>query len=298
MNLIHIYRRMHIPTGPGDSNDTINDTIRVTCVAQPEHKNVAATMLSEAVKSASSPPSLCSAILKAIVSLFVRHQPATVELLSSSTSIESIVLADDVHTQLIPSTNTNHTQHYSQHHQHHHPHQTPVAPYPPYTVTTEHCTIHSQSTQSLYFTTQPSSTFSFYSCSSCSSSFMASASSCASTTLAPPLPPFIVVSPTTTFNNSSAGHFRPICINVNADDSRVYRRLLVQLEETERRFDDFWNTHLIRLKQCLDLRRFEQDFRELQVTHRRYSFQSIPFKLDLALSPCPYKRALLNGMLQ
>ncbi|XP_031630381.1 guanine nucleotide exchange factor DBS isoform X3 [Contarinia nasturtii] len=42
-------------------------------------------------------------------------------------------------------------------------------------------------------------------------------------------------------------------------------RLLVQLEETERRFDDFWNTHLIRLKQCLDLRRFEQDFRELQI---------------------------------
>lgn len=49
------------------------------------------------------------------------------------------------------------------------------------------------------------------------------------------------------------------------DDHRVYRRLLVQLEETERRFDEFWTTHLARLKQCLDLRRFEQDFRELQV---------------------------------
>ncbi|XP_054741080.1 guanine nucleotide exchange factor DBS isoform X4 [Anastrepha obliqua] len=41
-------------------------------------------------------------------------------------------------------------------------------------------------------------------------------------------------------------------------------RLLVQLEETERRFDEFWRTHRNRLQQCLDLRRFEQDFRELQ----------------------------------
>lgn len=66
---------------------------------------------------------------------------------------------------------------------------------------------------------------------------------------------------------TSAGNL--LSFNVNAhhlDDSRVYRRLLVQLEETERRFDDFWNTHLTRLKQCLDLRRFEQDFRELQVS--------------------------------
>lgn len=47
--------------------------------------------------------------------------------------------------------------------------------------------------------------------------------------------------------------------------SRDYRRLLVQLEETERRFDDFWNSHLTRLRQCLELRLFEQDFRELQV---------------------------------
>lgn len=49
------------------------------------------------------------------------------------------------------------------------------------------------------------------------------------------------------------------------DDSRDYRRLLVQLEETERRFDEFWEKHSIRLKQCLKLRQFEQDFRELQV---------------------------------
>lgn len=52
----------------------------------------------------------------------------------------------------------------------------------------------------------------------------------------------------------------------HSDDNCDYRRLLVQLEETERRFDEFWNIHLSRLKQCLELRRFEQDFRELQVS--------------------------------
>ncbi|XP_032590893.1 guanine nucleotide exchange factor DBS isoform X3 [Drosophila grimshawi] len=43
-------------------------------------------------------------------------------------------------------------------------------------------------------------------------------------------------------------------------------RLLVQLEETERRFDEFWRTHRNRLEQCLLLRMFEHDFRELQNT--------------------------------
>ncbi|XP_067010975.1 guanine nucleotide exchange factor DBS [Anabrus simplex] len=41
-------------------------------------------------------------------------------------------------------------------------------------------------------------------------------------------------------------------------------RLLVQLEETERTFDEFWLNHSARLRQCLELRRFEQDFKELQ----------------------------------
>lgn len=57
----------------------------------------------------------------------------------------------------------------------------------------------------------------------------------------------------------------PRSLRDDDDDSRDYRRLLVQLEETERRFDDFWGSHLQRLRQCLELRLFEQDFRELQV---------------------------------
>ncbi|XP_035911796.1 guanine nucleotide exchange factor DBS-like isoform X2 [Anopheles stephensi] len=47
-------------------------------------------------------------------------------------------------------------------------------------------------------------------------------------------------------------------------------RLLVQLEETERQFEDFWTMHLSRLKKCLELRRFEQDFRELQNNFDRH----------------------------
>ncbi|XP_046383423.1 guanine nucleotide exchange factor DBS-like [Ischnura elegans] len=43
-------------------------------------------------------------------------------------------------------------------------------------------------------------------------------------------------------------------------------RLLVQLEETERTFDDFWSIHSTRLRQCLELRKFEYDFRELQAS--------------------------------
>ncbi|XP_014297307.1 guanine nucleotide exchange factor DBS isoform X3 [Microplitis demolitor] len=43
-------------------------------------------------------------------------------------------------------------------------------------------------------------------------------------------------------------------------------RLLVQLEETERTFDLFWSHHSSRLRHCLALRQFEQDFRELQAS--------------------------------
>ncbi|XP_014681378.1 PREDICTED: guanine nucleotide exchange factor DBS-like isoform X2 [Priapulus caudatus] len=40
-------------------------------------------------------------------------------------------------------------------------------------------------------------------------------------------------------------------------------RLLVQLEETERVFDSFWQKHELKLQQCLQLRKFEQEFRVL-----------------------------------
>ncbi|XP_044290403.1 probable guanine nucleotide exchange factor MCF2L2 [Varanus komodoensis] len=42
-------------------------------------------------------------------------------------------------------------------------------------------------------------------------------------------------------------------------------RLLAQLDETERAFDQFWSKHQLKLEQCLQLRHFEQDFREVKL---------------------------------
>ncbi len=43
-------------------------------------------------------------------------------------------------------------------------------------------------------------------------------------------------------------------------------RLLGQLDETEAAFDDFWDKHQAKLEQCLQLRHFEQNFREVRCT--------------------------------
>uniref|UniRef100_A0A8D2L7K2 MCF.2 cell line derived transforming sequence-like 2 n=1 Tax=Varanus komodoensis TaxID=61221 RepID=A0A8D2L7K2_VARKO len=45
--------------------------------------------------------------------------------------------------------------------------------------------------------------------------------------------------------------------------SDCLNRLLAQLDETERAFDQFWSKHQLKLEQCLQLRHFEQDFREV-----------------------------------
>uniref|UniRef100_A0A8D2ZVG0 Mcf.2 cell line derived transforming sequence-like a n=1 Tax=Scophthalmus maximus TaxID=52904 RepID=A0A8D2ZVG0_SCOMX len=42
------------------------------------------------------------------------------------------------------------------------------------------------------------------------------------------------------------------------------QRLLGQLDETETAFDDFWERHRTKLEQCLQLRHFEQHFREVK----------------------------------
>ena len=41
----------------------------------------------------------------------------------------------------------------------------------------------------------------------------------------------------------------------------VLYRLLLQLEETLHNFDEFWSRHEQKLQQCLQLRRFEEDFK-------------------------------------
>uniref|UniRef100_A0A3Q2PDY0 MCF.2 cell line derived transforming sequence like n=1 Tax=Fundulus heteroclitus TaxID=8078 RepID=A0A3Q2PDY0_FUNHE len=53
--------------------------------------------------------------------------------------------------------------------------------------------------------------------------------------------------------------------NMNQDELEnlaTVQRLLSQLDETERAFDEFWIRHQTKLEQCLQLRHFEHNFRE------------------------------------
>ncbi|XP_078063171.1 guanine nucleotide exchange factor DBS [Mustelus asterias] len=50
------------------------------------------------------------------------------------------------------------------------------------------------------------------------------------------------------------------------ENNATVERLLIQLDETENAFDQFWSKHHLKLEQCLQLRHFEQDFREVKVT--------------------------------
>uniref|UniRef100_A0A3Q3LAQ1 MCF.2 cell line derived transforming sequence-like 2 n=1 Tax=Mastacembelus armatus TaxID=205130 RepID=A0A3Q3LAQ1_9TELE len=47
------------------------------------------------------------------------------------------------------------------------------------------------------------------------------------------------------------------------ENQTTVERLLAQLDETENAFEQFWCTHHLKLEQCLQLRHFEQDFREV-----------------------------------
>uniref|UniRef100_A0A673UCG6 MCF.2 cell line derived transforming sequence like n=1 Tax=Suricata suricatta TaxID=37032 RepID=A0A673UCG6_SURSU len=50
------------------------------------------------------------------------------------------------------------------------------------------------------------------------------------------------------------------------DNQSTVQRLLAQLQETEAAFDAFWAKHQQKLQQCLQLRHFEQDFREVKAS--------------------------------
>lgn len=45
----------------------------------------------------------------------------------------------------------------------------------------------------------------------------------------------------------------------------IFHRLLVQMEETDKVFDNFWEQFSGRLKQCYSLRAFEESFNIVQV---------------------------------
>ena len=50
--------------------------------------------------------------------------------------------------------------------------------------------------------------------------------------------------------------------NLSSISHRSHYKLL-QLDDTERSFDRFWLKHEVRLRQCLHLRQFEEDFRKV-----------------------------------
>ncbi|XP_063772414.1 probable guanine nucleotide exchange factor MCF2L2 isoform X2 [Pseudophryne corroboree] len=50
------------------------------------------------------------------------------------------------------------------------------------------------------------------------------------------------------------------------ENMATVERLLAQLDETEKAFDQFWCRHHLKLEQCLQLRHFEHGFRELKLT--------------------------------
>ncbi|KAM9461722.1 guanine nucleotide exchange factor DBS isoform 1-T1 [Clarias gariepinus] len=56
---------------------------------------------------------------------------------------------------------------------------------------------------------------------------------------------------------------------LNPDETEnltTVERLLAQLDETENAFQQFWSRHHLKLEQCLQLRHFEQDFREVKLS--------------------------------
>ncbi|XP_057708460.1 guanine nucleotide exchange factor DBS-like isoform X2 [Corythoichthys intestinalis] len=83
--------------------------------------------------------------------------------------------------------------------------------------------------------------------------------------------------------------------NMNQDELEnlaTVQRLLSQLDETETAFDEFWAKHRTKLEQCLQLRHFEDDYKELrllldQLTEKLDTFSEVgisPTHVDHILS--------------
>uniref|UniRef100_A0A8C5VJ41 MCF.2 cell line derived transforming sequence like n=1 Tax=Microcebus murinus TaxID=30608 RepID=A0A8C5VJ41_MICMU len=60
------------------------------------------------------------------------------------------------------------------------------------------------------------------------------------------------------------------------DNQSTVQRLLAQLSETEAAFDEFWAKHQQKLEQCLQLRHFEQGFREVKAAPLPPSCSALP----------------------
>ncbi|XP_061649272.1 guanine nucleotide exchange factor DBS isoform X5 [Phyllopteryx taeniolatus] len=62
------------------------------------------------------------------------------------------------------------------------------------------------------------------------------------------------------------------------------QRLLSQLDETERAFDEFWGKHRVKLEQCLQLRHFEDDYKEVRLLLDQLSEKLATFS-EVGISP-------------
>uniref|UniRef100_A0A1A8RH71 MCF.2 cell line derived transforming sequence-like n=1 Tax=Nothobranchius rachovii TaxID=451742 RepID=A0A1A8RH71_9TELE len=75
--------------------------------------------------------------------------------------------------------------------------------------------------------------------------------------------------------------------NMNQDELEnlaTVQRLLSQLDETERAFDEFWVRHQNKLQQCLQLRHFEQNYREVRALLDQASEKLTTFS-EVGISP-------------
>uniref|UniRef100_A0A8C1H5B5 Mcf.2 cell line derived transforming sequence-like a n=1 Tax=Cyprinus carpio carpio TaxID=630221 RepID=A0A8C1H5B5_CYPCA len=69
------------------------------------------------------------------------------------------------------------------------------------------------------------------------------------------------------------------------------QRLLGQLDETETAFDDFWDKHQTKLEQCLQLRHFEQNFREVRA-HLDMVYDRLSGFSEVGISPAHVEHIL------
>ncbi|XP_077946310.1 guanine nucleotide exchange factor DBS isoform X7 [Gasterosteus aculeatus] len=75
--------------------------------------------------------------------------------------------------------------------------------------------------------------------------------------------------------------------NMNQDELEnlaTVQRLLSQLDETERAFDEFWVRHQTKLQQCLQLRHFEHNYREVRALLDQVSEKLATFS-EVGISP-------------